>query len=262
MRQILRFGSVVILTAVFIYPMPERLVYAQQLQSTPLLLPADIQAAAAPKVFQGVQSGPSGAVHYSDEVLAFPVKPNPNNSDLLVTWQKSHRFFVVPIDIGIAPAEGLIPERVDLSVAFAGLGQMDRQPLVIDAFPKTGFEPSGLTGKAEVKLGADLKFSDVAPVSANGGANASLSYTYTPAYANVVSGYGSATAFWQFIRTQDKYPIGEIPTKLIIAVPKSRGTQALAATIDVRVEYPGGWFQQKGLSVASFHTRVELPNDK
>jgi len=243
-----------------LFILAQQTVSAQQMQSVPLLLPADIQAAAAPSVFQGVQSGPSGAIHYADEVLAFPVKPNPANSDLLETWQRSHDFYVVPLNIGIAPAEGLIPDRVDLAVAFSGLGQMDRQPLVIDAFPKTGFVASELTGKAEVKLGADLKFTEVGIANAGGGASGSLSYTYAPAYANVVCGYGSGSAFWQFNRTQDKYPVGDIPIKLVIAAPKGRRDQTLTATIDARVEYPGGWFRPKGLSVASFHTRIALPS--
>ncbi len=257
-----RFCVAVVLAATAACPYADQLVKAQQMQSVPLLLPADIQLAAAPQVFQQVSTGESGAIHYQDVVLAFPVKANTDNSELVSTWQKSHDFFIVPLNIGVAPAQGLIPERADVSVMFPGLGQMDRQPLVIDVFPKTGFKKAAVEGKAEVKLGADLKFAEIGPVSASGGTNASLSYTYAPAYANVISGYGSGSAFWQFSRTQDQYPVGDIPIKLIIAVPKSHSSQPLTVTMDARVEYPGGWFRHKGLSVASFRTRIELPSDK
>jgi hypothetical protein len=232
---------------------------AEQRQSAPLLQATDIQAAAAPQVFQGVTGDASGAVHYPDQALAFPLARTAENSQLLDAWHKSHNFFVVPIDIAIAPTPGLIPERVDISLAFPSLGQLNRQPLVIDTFPKTGFALAPFSGKAEVKVGADLKFVAAAPVTPTAGANASLSYSYAPAYANVIAGYGSGSAFWQFMRTQDKYPVGDIPMKVIVAVPKSAATQALTLSVDTRVEYPGGWLSRRGLSIASFRMRVAMP---
>jgi hypothetical protein len=138
---------------------------------------------------------------------------------------------------------------------------MDKQPLIIDVFPKTGFAAGNLTGKAEVKVGADLKFGESSPATATGGANASLAYNYAPSYANVISGFGSGSAFWQFTRTQTAYPVGDIPLKLIVAVPKGMTARSLTASMDVRVEYSGGWLQAKGLSVAAIRTRIELPNE-
>jgi len=101
------------------------------------------------------------------------------------------------------------------------------------------------------------------PVTAGATTNASLAYKYAPSYANVVSGYGSGSAFWQFIRTQDTYPVGDIPLKLVVAVPKGRPAgQPLIVTMDVRVEYAGGWVKPKGLSIASLRTRINLPDEK
>lgn len=229
------------------------------MQSAPLLQPLDIQAAAAPQVFQGVAGDTSGAIHYPDQVLAYPLTQTDANRDLVEAWRKSHAFFVIPVDIAVAPAPGSVPDRVDVALAFAGLGQLNRQPLVIDTFPKTGFAPAPFSGKAEVKVGADMKFEAAGVATPSAGVDASLSYSYAPAYANVIAGYGSGSAFWQFVRTQDKYPVGNIPMKLVIAVPKAAAAQPLTASVDARVEYPGGWFSGKGLSVASFRMRIALP---
>ena len=178
--------------------------HAEEVKSTPLLLPADVRAAGAG--FQGVVGDASGAIHYPDEILAFPVMQAEDNKNLLEAWKASHRFFVVPLEISIAPAPDQIPARVDVSVSFAGIGSMARQPLVIDVFPPTGFSPD-LALKGELKLGGDLKFQESIG-SATAGGNIAMTVNYVHSFASVVSGFGSGTAFWQLIKTQDKQPFG------------------------------------------------------
>jgi hypothetical protein len=226
-------------------------------ETAALLLPSDIVAAAKPG-FQGVSTDTIGAVHYPDVILAFPITQTSENRELLTAWGASYRFYVVPLEVGVAPPAGFTPDRFNLSLTFPGLGQPARQILVIDTFPKTSFAPGAVSGNATVKLGADLKFADVVPVNPSASADASLSVKYAPAYANVISGYGSSSAFWQFSRTQDKYPAGDVPVKLVLAVPRAMAGQSVTLSADVRIEYSGPWWQ-KGLAVTSLRTRVNLP---
>jgi hypothetical protein len=64
---------------------------------------------------------------------------------------------------------------------------------------------------------------------------------YAPAFANVVSGFGSGTAFWRFQRSQQTYPVGDLPLRVIAAVPLARLGQAIPVVIDLRLILSGPW---------------------
>jgi hypothetical protein len=134
---------------------------------------------------------------------------------------------------------------------------MSRQPLIIDAFPPTGFVPGPVAVKGKLKLGGDLKFQQ-GIVDAGIGGNVAMSVNYAPSFASVVSGFGSGTAFWQLIKTQDKQPLGGLPLKLVVACPISNLGKDLVLTADVRVQYEGSWWTT-GFSVGTFRAKVEFP---
>src|SRR5262245_56861437 len=73
--------------------------------SVPLLQTSDLRAAPSGG-FQGATGDVSGAIHYPDEILAYPIADTPENEPLLDAWKGSHRFFVVPFELSIAPAPG------------------------------------------------------------------------------------------------------------------------------------------------------------
>jgi hypothetical protein len=235
--------------------------YARAIEnaSVPLLLTDDVRAAAG-AAFQGVTGDASGAIHYPDQILAYPVAETNENKSLLDSWKSSHRFFVIPLELSIAPTPGRTPERVDISLAFSGLGSMGRQPLIIDVFPQTGFAPSAVSAKGELKLGGDLKFQP-GVVGATAGGNVALAFNYAPSFASVVSGFGSGTAFWQLVKTQDKQPLGGLPLKLVVACPIANLSKDLILTTDIRIEYAGSWWTT-GLSIATFRSKVSFPAEK
>lgn len=226
--------------------------------SVPLLLTNDLKAASLG--LQGVSGDASGAIHYPDEILAYPVSQTDENKPLLEAWKASHQFFVVPFELSIAPAPNRDPERVDISVAFSGLGAMDKQPLIVDVFPRTEFTQGAISAQGELKLDADLKFQQ-GIAEASVGSKGGLSYNYAPHFPNVVSGFGSGTAFWQLVKTQQKQPVGGLPLKLIVASPIATTGKSLILTTDVRVQYQGSWWTT-GLSVASFRSKVSFPADE
>jgi hypothetical protein len=166
---------------------------------------------------------------------------------------------VIPVDVGIAPAGRFTPERVDVTLSFTGLGEIKRQPIVIDVFPQTGFTPGAVKLDGQLKLGADLKFGQ-GIASASAGANTALTFKYAPSYASVVSGFGSGSAFWQLTKTQQEQPTGSLPLKLVVAFPVLALEQGLSLTADVRVQYAGQWWET-GLSVATFNAKVNFPLD-
>ena len=86
---------------------------------------------------------------------------------------------MIPLDIGVAPARDFMPERVDVTLRFTGLGEIQRQPIVIDVFPRTGFTPGVVKIDGELKLGADLKF-EQGIAGASAGANTALTFKYAP----------------------------------------------------------------------------------
>ncbi|WP_398472145.1 hypothetical protein [Tardiphaga sp.] len=223
------------------------------------LLEADDLRAAPTTGLQGVNGGATGAIHYPDEILAYPIAETPENKSLLQAWKASHRFFVIPFELSIAPGPSQTPVRVDISMAFAGLGAMDKQPLVIDVFPETGFTPGPVAATGEARIGGDLKFQSPL-ATASTGANASVTFKYAPSFPTVIAGFGSGSAFWQFMKSQERQPVGGMPLKLIVACPIPVG-KSLVLTTDVRVAYEGEWWK-KGLSVASFRTKVAFPPEQ
>lgn len=235
--------------------------------AVPMLTVPDLQTSASPSVFEGVEGGSAGAIYFPDTILSFSVESAEGDGQKIIDqWSKSHRFIIMPIKISVAPKDGFIPEAVDVTASFSGIGQLKQQPIVIDSFPATGFNPSAFQGDASLKLNGEAKFAPVptgTPVSAGAGAEGTvgLSYKYAPAYANVVSGFASGHAFWQFHRTQEKYPIGEIPMKLLVAVPKSYAKPALIITFDVKARFSGSWWKN-GLTMATFVSSVTLPDGK
>jgi hypothetical protein len=226
--------------------------------SVPLLQTGDLRTAPGGG-FQGATGDATGAIHYPDEILAYPVDETPDNKPLLEAWKVSHRFFIIPFELSIAPAPGQVPKRVNISMAFSGLGAMDKQPLVVDVFPQTGFTPGPVSATGEVKLGGDLKFQQGVG-NASAGANASLVFKYAPNFPSVIAGFGSGTAFWELSKTQDRQPVGGVPLKLTVACPLLNVGKALIITTDVRIEYEGPWWTT-GLSVASFRSKVNFPPD-
>jgi hypothetical protein len=224
--------------------------------SVPLLLTSDLRAAASAG-YQGATGDASGAIHYPDQILAYPIAETTENKPLLDAWKNSHRFFAVPFELSLAPAPNQTPQRVDVSMAFSGLGTMEKQPLVIDVFPQTGFTPGPVSAMGELKLGADLKFQQ-GFANASAGANAALMFKYAPTFPSVISGFGSGTAFWQLVKTQERQPVGGLPLKLIVACPIANLGKDLLLTTDVRVQYEGPWWTS-GLSVASFRTKISFP---
>jgi hypothetical protein len=207
---------------------------------------------------QGVTGDELGSLHYPDQIMAFPVRETDDNKDLLTSWAATHKFFVVPINIAVQPAKDRIPESFSLTVTFPGIGALTRQPIVIDCFPKTGFDAAAFSGSAELKLDGDLKFAPGPVGSVGSSVNAALAYKYAPNYANVVSGNGSGSAFWQFTRTQTNYPVGELSLKLVVAVPIQMVTAGMNMTADARIGYSGRWWAT-GTTITSFRSHVSYP---
>lgn len=190
--------------------------------ATPLLTVPDIQASSSPDVFQGVAATSVGSIFFPDTILS-----------------------------------------VAVTVAFSHLGQLKEQPIVIDSFPETGFNPAPFQGSASVTLNGEAKLTPLPsgmPATGSAGVQGEVafSYKYSPAYASVTSGFASAHAFWIFKRTQDRYPVGEIPLKLLVAVPKSNQRRNLSLDFDVAARFSGSWWRE-GMTIASFTSSVRLP---
>lgn len=207
---------------------------------------------------QGATSDELGSLHYPDQIMAVPVRETDDNKDLLTSWAATHKFFVVPINIAVQPAKDRTPESLSLTVTFPGVGALTKQPIVIDCFPKTGFDAAAFSGSAELKLDSDLKFSPGPVGSVGSSANAALTYKYAPNYANVVSGNGSGSAFWQFTRTQANYPVGELSLKLVVAVPVQMVAAGMNMAADARIDYSGRWWTT-GTTITSFRSHVSYP---
>ncbi len=191
-------------------------VSAAETKSIPLLDTGDITK---PGVgYQAATGNASGSIHYSDEVLAYPIVETADNRALVEAWRSSHRFFVVPVEISISPAPGLTPKHVYVNLAFSGLGQLTKQPLIIDIFPQKEFTPGPVGANVELSLDSDLKFNRVIG-GADADAKGTLVVKYASSYADIISGFGSATAFWQFAVTQTTQPTGNLPLKLVVACP-------------------------------------------
>ena len=233
----------------------------------PMLLPRDIQAAIDPQVFQGVSGDTAGAIYFPDQILAVKVERVEGDSNQVIKqWSKTHTFYLIPFTISIAPADDRIPEQVNVVSAFSGIGELSRQPIIIDLFPKTGFKPANFSGSGEVRVSSGVQLEpmplpNVPAVTAKAGleTNAAFKFNYAPAYANIISGFASGNAFWRFTRTQDNYPVGEIPMKLLIALPQTVGSDSVILKFDITAAFSGPWWRT-GKVIASFQTVIRVPN--
>ena len=200
---------------------------------------ADLQSAANPDVHEAVLEAASGSVYFPDRVFAAAVDALDGDAGLLLeSWSRTHRFLVVPFSIAVRPAGNLIPEQVDVTLSLGGPSDLASQPVLIDVFPPNGFRKAPFQGSAGLEVGAGGSFQEAATAKVN----VAFSYSYTPAYANVISGKGSTSAFWQYRRTQDSYPIGDIPMKLLVIVPRTFADRELIGDFDVSVNFGGNFW--------------------
>jgi hypothetical protein len=210
---------------------------------------------------RGLTSASAGSILFPDQILSVALAKDSNEmrpADARVAqWSREYRFVVIPMSIAIEPTPGSRPRLVVINAAFSNNGQTLRQPIIIDAFPTTGFKPGPLTAEASVGVGADLKFGGAAPANADASLKAALSYKYAPSFANIQSGYSSTGCFWQFTATQDQQPVGSLPLKMTVAIPRSLKVSSLALSFDVVASVGSSWFGDKVR--ASFVSEVLLP---
>ncbi len=222
-----------------------------------MLTREDVQRAADPSVLEGVSTEPAGTIYFPDRILAAQVDDLKGDAAAqLESWSRTHRFLIVPFSIGVRPSGDLIPERVDVALSLAEPQDLALQPIVIDVFPPNGFKKAAFQGSAGLEIGAGGSFQGAATAKAN----AAFNYTYAPAYANVFSGFGSTHAFWQFNRAQDSYPIGNIPLKLLVVVPRKLQEPELIGDFDVAVNFGGSFWSGDSVR-AQFTTLVSLPEE-
>jgi len=232
-------------------------------RAAPLLSGEDLLGVGTTGITQGVTSGAPGSILYPDQILTVDVEdalPPGTQADARVqAWSKAYRFIVVPLTLAIHADPKTPPKSVVINAAFRNTGQAAKQPIIIDIFPATGFkaEPLQGTATAAIGVGADLKFGDKLPVNANASVKGALSYTYNRAFANVQSGYASSASFWQFAATQDQQPIGALPLKLTIGVPRTAAQNSLSLAIDVVAKFGSAWWGDEVR--ASFLSEVMLP---
>lgn len=220
-----------------------------------MLTREDVQRAANPSVLEGISTAQAGTIYFPDHILAAEVdKLAGDTAAQLESWSRTHRVLIIPFSIGVRPAGDLIPERVDVALSLAELRDLALQPIFIDVFPPNGFKRAAFQGSLGLEVSGSGNFRSIA--SAQG--NAAFNYTYAPAYANVFSGFGSTHAFWQFRRTQDSYPVGDIPMKLLVIVPRKLPDTELIGDFDVAVDF-GGSFFSGGSVTARFKALVSLP---
>lgn len=218
----------------------------------------DVRAATTPTLTEGIESASRGAIYFPDTIPTANIESlEGNGAAILTSWSESHRFLIAPFSIGVRPEGNRIPKQVDVLLAFEDLGDFRRQPIINDVFPPNGFKRSPFQGEASLKVSSQGGFIHASGVGAEAEAAVEFSYSYTPAYANVVSGSASGHAFWQFSRTQDSYPIGNIPMKLLLIVPRAYEEPQLVAHFDVDVNFDGNFFTG-GSVTASFSSIVVL----
>jgi len=229
--------------------------------AVPLLAETDLLAAQDTALDRGVTAAAAGSILFPDQILSVLLAKDFKGSsqvDARVTqWSRAYRFVVIPMTIAIQPSSGFRPRFVAINATFNNSGQTTQQPIIIDAFPATGFKPGPLSGEASAGLGADLKFGGAAPVGADASLKAALTYKYAPSFANVQSGYSSTGCFWQFVATQDQQPVGSLPLKLTVAIPRSLKGGSIPLSFDVVASLGGAWFGDKVR--ASFVAEVLLP---
>lgn len=215
----------------------------------------DVQKAANPSLLEGVEEASYGAVYFPDKVfLANVPKLEGDGQAVYNSWAKTHRFLIAPFSISVRPNSDRIPESVDVSLALDGLGDLTRSPVITGIFPPNGFKKSAFQGETNLSVSAGSKL--VEGVSAEVGIG--LSYKYSPAYASVFAGFATTHAFWRFSRTQESYPVGGIPMKLLLVVPKTYDEDEIIGDFDVKVEFGGSIFS-RGAIVSNFTTIFALP---
>ena len=219
----------------------------------------DLQAAIDPSIYQGVQRESVGAVYFPDTVLTYELPLKSVHIDEVVQqWSKSYRFIVVPFTISVHPQGDREPEVVDVTMALNNIGKPTQQPIVYDLFPTSRFKTSSLSGSVGLKINLKAKFETVRQIDGGGVLYGGLDYSYASAYADVLSGKGSGHAFWKFSRTQDSYPAGDIPLKIVLAVPKTYQENALVATFDVHIKFPN-LILFDDFVIARFESLLQLP---
>lgn len=215
----------------------------------------DIQQAASPSLLEGIQDESVGAVYFPDRVLLARISELDGDGQALFrSWARTHWFLIAPFSIGVRPNGKRIPELVEVSLSLDGGGDLTQSPIITGIFPPNGFRKSAFQGEASLGISAGGELVE----SLGGKAEIGLSYSYAPAYASVFSGFATAHAFWQFSRTQDSYPVGDIPLKLLLVVPKGMQGQELIADFDVKVQFSGGLFA-RGAIAAHFTSVFALP---
>jgi len=215
----------------------------------------DVQNASSPGIYEGISNAPAGSIYFPDQILAAQIDNLEGDArSQLKNWKRTHRFMIIPFSISIRPNDENIPERVDVTLALESSTSLNKQPALIDVFPPNGFHRAPFEGKAGLEVGAEGTLTKAASAKAN----FAFSYTYSPAYANVVSGIGSTHAFWQYRRTQDNYPVGEIPMKLLMVVPRNYKSAEIIGYFDVNVDFGGSFFIGKSAR-AQFTSVIALP---
>ncbi|MEM8630741.1 MAG: hypothetical protein AAGF74_05865 [Pseudomonadota bacterium] len=216
---------------------------------------SDIQSAASADLLEGVSTAPAGSIYFPDTILAAKVEDLDGAAgQQLESWKRTHRFFIVPFSIGIRPTGNNIPESVDIALSLEAFGGLAQRPLILGVFPPNGFKKGPFEGSLGVELGADGSLQSVATAKAN----VAFNYTYAPAYADVAAGFASGHAFWTYRRSQESYPIGDIPMKLVLVVPATYPEDAVVARFDVRVDFGGTLFWDKSAQ-GYFSSVIELP---
>ena len=222
----------------------------------------ELQAAIYPTLYEGVQLQSAGAIYYPDTIFTYDLPLNSAHMDgVIKEWsESSHRFIVVPFTIGIQPQPGRTPKMVNVTLALSDIGLPARQSIIHDIFPATRFINSPLSASVALDISSKGKFKLASNLSSGLNAEAGLTYKYNSVYANVVSGKASGNAFWQFSQTQDSFPAGDIPMKIILAVPNTYNDNAILVKFDVSVEFTK-IFVLSDTVVATFEAQLQLPRN-
>ena len=219
----------------------------------------DLRADINPSLYESFQNNSLGAVYFPDKVLTYDL-PLPEDSkidNLIQQWSESHRFIAVPFIIAIRPNDDRIPKVVDVTLDLTD--DVTRSQLMIhDLFPSTRFRKAPMSGSVALRVNGRAKFELMPKADGTIEGDIGLTYTYSPAYADVLSGNGSSHAFWKFSRTQESSPVGNIPMKVILAIPKVYKENEIVGRFDVRVEFPG-WMAWGNSVTANFETLFQLP---
>jgi hypothetical protein len=209
----------------------------------PLLGLADL--AGRVQITEGVAAGSSGSILYPEQILAIDIADAAEAAPAdprVAAWSKIYRFVLIPLNIAIQADPAKAPRSVKVNVTFRGPAGLPRQPMIVDIFPQNAFKAAPFQGEASLGVGADFKFSGVAPANAEGSLKAALSYKYAPAFANVQSGYAASTGYWQFAASQSEQPVGGLPLKLTVGIPRQDQPKSVVLAIDVVASFGPAWW--------------------